>query len=193
MRYNYSNTPVFVYKRFCAKDRWGLEVFLGYRLAGEYSNIIDMFNRTWYVYHYRGGIINSFESKTRFSNHLAVYVLKDELGEVIDPAVIEYYCRQYGRDKYNNWYTKKRNYEFRAGPVPGISHAKWRRYHRKVRTTAEHRENAALECDEDALEYGIKTRGDRRGHNLPTSWDDQPRSRERSWKSQRRTQWKSQK
>ena len=48
--------------------------------------------------------------------------------------------------------------------------------------------------DEDIEEYRVKLRAKRTGHNLPTSWDDKPRSdikTRKNWKSKRKTQYMS--
>lgn len=82
---------------------------------------------------------------------------------------------------------------FRKLPVPGTrKYRGGRGYCRYIKTHQEIRENDFLDYDEDALEYGIKARGNRRRHNLPTVWDDPYRSdvRSNNWKRHRSTQWK---
>lgn len=68
---------------------------------------------------------------------------------------------------------------FRQGTVPGIR--KWRgggSYYRRIRTMAERRQNLGVVMEEGRT----MVRG--RRVNLPNSWDDIGRTRQRSWKSQ---------
>ncbi len=74
-------------------------------------------------------------------------------------------------------------YVRRRGPVHGIR--KWRGgggYFRGVRTMSETRLNALVLVEDGE----VGCRPSRRERNLPHSWDDVPRHRERSWKSQHR-------
>lgn len=77
---------------------------------------------------------------------------------------------------------------FRRGPVPGTGKPTGRSicYFRNPRTTAVLRANASLDQTDD--EESPPARGRRR--DLPTAWDDIPRTRDRSWKRQRHTQWR---
>lgn len=73
--------------------------------------------------------------------------------------------------------------QFRNGSVNGIR--KWRGgggYYRRVRTMAERRQNMGVSGDEGV---GL-VRARRSGRNLPNTWDDIQRSRERGWKAQYR-------
>lgn len=85
------------------------------------------------------------------------------------------------------------DFKFRDGPVSGIRN--YRRNHNRnanVQTTQEIRENDFLDhFDEDAREYGVKSRPNR-GH-LPTAWDDRPNGSyfQTNWKHFRKHQWKS--
>lgn len=78
---------------------------------------------------------------------------------------------------------------YRGGPIPRIHR---RRFHggwmRSPRTLNENRANDSLAYDGHELPLPVeklKSRG-----KLPTSWDDLMRSKNRSWKKHRRTQWK---
>ena len=71
------------------------------------------------------------------------------------------------------------------GPVPGTrkfrgGRSYGRLYLRRIRTTAEIRMNS-LTIKEDGE---VSARPARCDHNLPTYWDDQPRSYQNGWKSQ---------
>ncbi len=91
----------------------------------------------------------------------------------------------WGRRLFEALYAHRRfpGYVRRRGPVHGIR--KWRGgggYFRGVRTMAETRLNALVLVEEGE----VGCRPSRRERNLPHSWDDVPRHRERSWKSQHR-------
>jgi hypothetical protein len=97
-----------------------------------------------------------------------------------------------------DWYPwrrrRRKNFDFRRGPVEGIScYRGGYRYFRRIRTGPEISANLFLHSDDEAREYEIKARGARRKGNLPTTWDDIGRSgysRSKCWKRHRRTQWK---
>lgn len=74
---------------------------------------------------------------------------------------------------------------FRRGPVPGTGKPTgWAAcYFRNPHTAAEMRANAGAD---EGGSSGV--RGRRR--DLPSAWDDILRTRDRSWKRQRRTQWR---
>lgn len=121
----------------------------------------------------------------------ATLTIKDEYGDVITRKefleLFEAYLQRHRLYPYH------RSYVFRDGPVGGIHCMRggWG-YHRRLRTTQEHRENSFIKHDVDAKEYGVKARGRRSGHNLPNSWDDYGRSdwSHRTWKRHRKHQWK---
>ena len=129
------------------------------------------------------------------------HIFIDEYGQIIPPwrvkeeadnvpNVIAPDFRYYGN--YNRYRGYKPERHFRNGSVPGIGGGGKRRWSmwRYFRTTAEKRANIALDCDEDAREYGIKSRGRRR--HLPSVWDDVNRSdwNAKSWKKHRQVQWR---
>lgn len=58
------------------------------------------------------------------------------------------------------------------------------RYHRKISTMSERRQNVGVVHDEGQ----VMVRGRRR--HLPSSWDDFCRCVQHSWKAHRKTQWK---
>lgn len=115
------------------------------------------------------------------------------LGTHIDPYRSHYLIRRNGYWYGNDPYLYNHDKNFRNGPVPGIRKGRRYCFFRHVRTNKERRDNVALMNDEDAQEYGVEPRGKRRGHNLPTAWDDICRQdfRTRSWKRHRKTQWKT--
>lgn len=80
---------------------------------------------------------------------------------------------------------------FRNGPVPGTGRRGGGSWFRHMRTTQERRAAKALAHDEDCVEAGVKARARRNFANLVSAWDDVMRGGDsRSWKRNRRTQWK---
>lgn len=59
---------------------------------------------------------------------------------------------------------------------------------RSIKTTNERRQSF---IDDEAKEYGIKARPKRNATNLPDSWDDIWKWRNKNWKSFRKTQYKT--
>lgn len=83
--------------------------------------------------------------------------------------------------------------EFRRDPIPGTYKRRGGGYGKTVlrrpRTTQERR----AYFHDEVSEYGIRIRGRRSAHHLPNAWDDLVRSDvfdRKSWKRQRKTQWK---
>lgn len=126
------------------------------------------------------------------------YVILDELDLVVPPwKAMEraYQLRVFWRNPYyfngHCWTSVRgRNYEFRNGPVPGTGHSggRYRCYMRFPQTTAERRQYARDFVDEDLKDYPhlrLKNR------HLPHSYDDVFRKPQKSWKKQRKTQWRS--
>jgi len=88
------------------------------------------------------------------------------------------------------WRRPMRPEDFRVAPVPGIHKVKgghgWCRH---PHTTAELRENEALDLDDEASEIGLRPRA--RRNNVPTWYDDLPHAKSgNSWKRYRTTRWK---
>lgn len=109
----------------------------------------------------------------------------EEVAATIPPRASRY------RRRYGPHYDPER--DFRNGPVRGVR--KWRRYrgYRHPATSQERRENIFLDhYDEDARDYGIKSRRGHDHHVLPTLWDDIHRGCywNKGWKSNRKTQWR---
>jgi hypothetical protein len=71
-----------------------------------------------------------------------------------------------------------RGYIRRRTPVPGVHKYAHGHYFRRIHTTAELRLNQFVDPEEP------QARASRTGYNLPNSWDDYPKTVERSWKSQ---------
>jgi hypothetical protein len=112
--------------------------------------------------------------------------LRDESGFVVPLWVLDAKIAEVGPK------TRRQNYVFRDGPVPGVRYHRWHRgsYYRNPATRQEIKENNFLKYDDDAIEYGVKAR--RSNYNdLPTSWDDIPKNRENNWKRFRKTQYKT--
>ncbi|MBD2746141.1 hypothetical protein IC232_05440 [Microvirga sp. BT688] len=79
---------------------------------------------------------------------------------------------------------------YRCGPWPGIRR---RRGHRgtSIRIVRTKQAMTWNDVDKEELEaIGIPPSRIRRQRTLPTYWSDIPRQNERSWKSQRSTQWR---
>lgn len=120
---------------------------------------------------YETDCYSRFDSHSFFSDHC---YLTDELGLIVPLWKIE--------EVANQWCEKKvrhRSYWFRRSHWNG-----WRR----PGTLNELRAEAGFEQDEDIREFKVKYRR----RDLPTTWDDMYRSdhRDRSWKRNRRTQYK---
>lgn len=170
--------------------RRGLEGELGY--ANHYLDNVNMtFNdiKTWHKY----------DGETEIS--LRDYVFLDPDNRIIDPREymeeileitkdLSFYNKKYRKlSKYSfiyRCYEKSSVPYFREGPVPGTGKRTWHRgsYYRHPKTTNEKRQAAIVENKEF-----IKPR--RNVHNLVDVWDEIPRHREKSWKSQskKRKQW----
>lgn len=116
----------------------------------------------------------------------------DEYGIVIPDWKVEevYYANPRPRPHYKGW-IPPHPYVHRQGPVSGLRRA-WRgKCYRRISTQAERGQNVLLDYDEEALEHGIRARGSRRGHNLPSAWDDiQPSRQGNGWKRHRDKQWR---
>ena len=166
-----------------------------WRLYGPYNTSRALIGSQFTEHH--GIIYDRNEGRyTSFSHY--DYIVRNELGDIItrhDLAEIrnENRIAKWRYRHLEQVETAERH--FRKIPIP---YTRCRRggysSYRKIRTTQEHRENDFLFCDEDALEYNINARP-RRYQNLPTSWDDIPRSdyRDKGWKRHRKYQWKEKK
>lgn len=145
-----------------------------------------------------------FESLEEIASYYASYFYSNKLDDFriidtydrqhVDPRrVTKIYWDDLNRRRRENLLRYYGNYEFRRGPVPKIHKRRYHRgsYCRYMRNQQERRENDFLNYDEDALEYGIKTRNARK--NLANPWDDFVRADtyNRNWKRQRKTQWKA--
>lgn len=119
------------------------------------------------------------------------YIVRSELGDVIEYDDL-YKARSPRKPyRYQTRWLMQEKAKFRDGPVPCTGKRTWGHWLRHPKTTSERRVTTGHENDEDLLEYGVKIRGRRRGHNLPNAWDDIPRSEKgRSWKNYRKHQWK---
>jgi len=91
-----------------------------------------------------------------------------------------------------SWRPKKSKpwhlYDFRDGPVEGIHSYRGGRYQSNPRTTQERR--WAVAHDYELQKYGMRARSKRNFTNLISSWDREGRKSQKSWKNQRKTQWK---
>lgn len=131
----------------------------------------------------------------RFRRDVAdgLVVVRDHLGIPI-PAddVINLAITVHGQRKGRAYWSRPRTYTFRSGPVPGIRCFRGGGgYWRSPRTTAERRVADAIEHDPDMRDLGIRIRGRRKNHALPSAWDDLWRDDQKCWKRQRRTQYKN--
>lgn len=121
----------------------------------------------------------------------------DEMGLVVPIWKLEEAAELYPSRFDSRRYFWKPKYDpetFRRGPVPGIRNwkASSRGFGRKIGTFPERRDNSYVDYDEDCVEYRIKVRGKRKGHILPSNWDDIPYSDwdAKSWKNHRKTQYR---
>lgn len=126
------------------------------------------------------------------------YILRTELGDIItvDDLKLVYNANKKVNKKSWWWrslYSYNHKKMFRNGPVPGIcGSGRGGGYYRHPKSILEKRITDGHLHDNDIRNYKIKIRGKRRPANLPCSWYDRRRSDvgHRSWKTQRRTQWK---
>jgi hypothetical protein len=113
-----------------------------------------------------------------------LYVLKDQNGDVVDPANV-WLAR---RRKLEEERKQERRHVFRRGPVPGTGIGSVHRSRlRHIRTRAERRDFYAA-TDDDG--NPIRVRGRRRARMIPTERDARWIDGQRSWKKHRRNQWK---
>lgn len=115
------------------------------------------------------------------------YIIRGSFGEVLTFED----CRAVANLDVEPWWVRSRPALLSwngFGPVPYVHRARGGHFFRRIATHGEHRACAAVLPEEGEPAF----RGKRRGHNLPTAYDDRPISayRNRSWKSFRRTRWK---
>jgi len=103
---------------------------------------------------------------------------RNEIDELINSKNLKYNCLPQKKKQY------KESYKYRFDPVPHTGHIKGYRWLRHIHTTNEKRQNCALENKEFV-------RAARRANNLPSLYDDIPRSYSKSWKdcTKKRKQW----
>ncbi len=124
------------------------------------------------------------------------YIVHDEIGWVVPVERLKAaYANLPNRGTSHYWFNRfgphYRDANFRRGPLPGSGRRRYRGcWDRSPRTKHERTANEILRCDEDATEYGIRSRPGRTGYSLPSNWDDIPRERQKSWKAFRKTRWK---
>lgn len=119
------------------------------------------------------------------------FMVVDHFGAVVPVAkVIAVRRRVLARKRSRRYFgaVEGQDYMFRHGPVPGIRNGKGsgRGWLRHPKTTAERRAAAGQEADRNPS----LVRSRRNHRVLINSWDDIPRSAERSWKRHRKTQWR---
>jgi len=101
-------------------------------------------------------------------------------GALISMTELQAFGRRVSSIKMPRWWQTPAGYVRRNGPVPGIR--KWRggSYFQSVQSQNERRTN----CGVFEEEGEVPARASRRWTNLPDSWDDKQRNRERCWKAQ---------
>lgn len=102
-------------------------------------------------------------------------------GGEISTTELAAFGRRVSASKMPRWWSAPAGYVRRSGrPVPGIR--KWRggSYFQSVQSQNERRTNCAVFEEEGE----VPARASRRWTNLPDSWDDKQRHRERCWKAQ---------
>ena len=145
-------------------------------------------------YRYYASIEHCIKSNYRYydyinGNEFVTPKMKDDMGIFIPEHVImNHFERVVAEYKANPFkYTRKlkgKKYNFRDGPVPHVRGGWSKRYRflRRMKTTAERRENCK--------KYdGVKFSGRKR--KLPELHDDIIRSVQRNWKKFRKTQYKN--
>ncbi|MCE6958542.1 hypothetical protein LAZ40_05690 [Cereibacter sphaeroides] len=125
-------------------------------------------------------------------------ILRDDCGLVIPPWRILEEIRHlppaplpaWWRSRFGSYDPER---DFRSGPVPGIR-SRYHRgtFYRHMKTRAELREIQGLEADlADAEDFPVRVKIRRKRKDIPTLWDDIPRSRKgNSWKGFRQTRYK---
>lgn len=116
--------------------------------------------------------------------------LTDIWGQVLDYERIKTTFDEMGPAPSWIW-RKAPTYAFRDGPVPYTSSRRGGHGYRYPRTLQELRETGRYLEDLDEAEMNASKVG--RIRALPTAWDDQTRCRDKSWKSQRKNQWRGNK
>ena len=114
----------------------------------------------------------------KFYQTCHTFILRDSYGNHIDPEII----RKILVDIHNAKYGYYRNY------TPGKSRWKFRYFYRFPKTTQECRWAHAW----DDEEFAPRVRGKRTPANLPSAWEDRPRTNtsNHNWKKFRKHQWK---
>jgi len=123
------------------------------------------------------------------------YILRSEFGDVITKDDISEAFAKIRTDSRNARIDKeiaRAQRNFRCAPEPSTGYRRYGNCYRHISTYSEHRDNDALNYDDDAIEYNIKSRSKRTKSYLPNYWDDRIRSDYdvKNWKRQRKTQWK---
>lgn len=125
-----------------------------------------------------------------FGNKITYYyewVIEDASGNRIPPGDVPKSKKAIKRERYvRKW--REKAFIFRSGPVSNTGGARGRRVSDYMRYPQTH---AILkECYKPLEEFEPNIRSSRSRKYIPTSWDDIPRSCQRSWKKHRKTQWK---
>jgi len=83
-------------------------------------------------------------------------------------------------------YYSKIKYKYRFDPVPFVRKRKRGGYWKRIKTTNERR----LNCIHEFEGFTKLIRRKRSYKKLPNAWDDERRTKQRTWKSNRKTQYK---
>lgn len=138
------------------------------------------------LYLWQSAIGDAFDRDTEFNPAKILFVIQTDLGdpvtiselERVDRAIVERNARRRPRG------------DFRNGAWPAIG---CRRGHRgsSYRLVATKNERTWTNADDDQMiEIGMVPKCAGRKRDLPNSWDDIPRGRQRSWKAYRANQWR---
>lgn len=138
------------------------------------------------LYLWQHTIGESFDRDTAFSSAKVLFVIQTDLGapvsisdlERLDHVIAERNARRRPAGRFRN------------GAWPGIGGKRGHRgsYYRLVQTKNER--SWADAADDQLIEIGLVPNCAGRKRDLPTSWDDIHRGRQRSWKAYRATQWR---
>jgi hypothetical protein len=123
-------------------------------------------------------------SGVRYTERVGHLIVRTSLGDVVSrEQVLNLFYRLQARPAPAEG-------AYRSGPWPGIRR---RRGHRGTSIRVVRTKQATTWHDvgrEELEDLGVPPSRVRRQRSLPTYWSDIPRQNERSWKSQRSTQWR---
>lgn len=138
------------------------------------------------LYLWQSAIGEVFDRDTAFSAAKVVFVIQTDLGDPVTISELE----RVDRSILERNARRRIRGQFRNGVWPGIG-AKRSRRGNSYRLVQTKNERTWTDADDDQMiEVGLVPSCARRKRDLPSSWDDIHRGRQRSWKTHRATQWR---